>query len=684
VGLALLATALLALLLSHAPAGAADDDPGLTVSIGALSPAVLRDGADVTMTGTVTNNGSRPWTNVQAYLVIPASPFTTRGQIDEAIDNGNAYTGTRVTDLASIAIMGDLQPGQSAAFRIKVPYGSLGISGAEGVYPVGVQILGTDDEGERSADAIARATTFLPLVAADREPVATSVVWPFLMPDHRRADGTYADSASLLADVSAGGRLRNYLDLASSLPLRSTTVVIDPALLVGVDDLATGRHVRDEVDLDDAQRAEVEDFLQDLLALARRQSCWVLGYDRPDVLALAENADIAEPLREAIDAATDSALTQFQLSGRRVSWPSRDGVTAGLLRSLRGDGDSPVIVSSSALPQWDRRDGSLVQLETPSGPLPLLVNDTLDAEVPGRLSVVALRQRILSVAALATLQRAIDPKSRADAVTVVDPAWDPGTGWAQAKLPEAFAAGFTAPASLDDLLTRSIGTYDGTVVKSAKAVPLSRGQLQAAAEVVKRGAVLSSIIPESDAVDVARDREVAGLLGIRWRQDPRAGLALARSRAAEADAELERISVEGPPSVTLSSSEGAFPLTITNGTDKPIRVGLSLASSNPALSIPDVDPVDIAADERRTITVNVDLGRQKTTTLTARLSSAEGETLGEPAVFNVRSSRVGVVLWVAMGLAGLLVLAALLRRFRRRRTAMTSDPLDPTGLDDDD
>ncbi len=34
----------------------------------------------------------------------------------------------------------------------------------------------------------------------------------------------------------------------------------------------------------------------------------------------------------------------------------------------------------------------------------------------------------------------------------------------------------------------------------------------------------------------------------------------------------------------------------------------------------------------------------------------------------MRSSKIGVVLWAAMGLAGLLVLAALVRRFSRRRT----------------
>ena len=111
-------------------------------------------------------------------------------------------------------------------------------------------------------------------------------------------------------------------------------------------------------------------------------------------------------------------------------------------------------------------------------------------------------------------------------------------------------------------------------------------------------------------------------------------------------------------------------------------MGVSLDSSNPALSVPDVKPVDIGAGERRTLTVGIDLGRQNTTSLTARLKSTDGKAIGQPDEFNVRSSKIGAVLWVAMGLAALLVLAALVRRFSRRRssTRVASERL----ADDDD
>ena len=674
----MLATILVALLapgLTAVPARAADSGPHLTVTINSLSPSRLRTGATVTMTGTVTNRDDHAWRKVQAYLVIPGSPFTTRAQIGEAINNGAAYTGVRVIDQGLFDDMGNLAPGQTLNFRVKVPYDKLGISGAQGVYPVGIQILGTDTDGQRSGDAIARATTFLPLIASGQKAVPASILWPFLMPDYRGADGNYHDPRATLADISAGGQLRNLLDLAMSVPQRSSTALIDPALLVGVDDLIHKRHLPKSVDITDSQVSEARTFLKDLLTFARTGSCWVLGFDRPDMLALADNADLRRPLTAAVDRATTAALTKFQLSGRQVSWPTKDGVTTGLLSTLRGDGDNPVIVTSSALPGWQRRLGSIVRYTTTGGPEPLLVTDSLDVGVPGEASVVTLRQRILSEAALAVLQRAIDPKSRADAVTMVDPLWDPGSGASAGELASAFDASFVSGSSLEDLMTTSLATYQGRVPATAKARTVTRTQLEAAAALLTAGSTLTSIMPATAGADAGYARDAAEVLGVRWRQHSQTGVAIARSRARAAGADLSKIKIEAPPSVTLSSSSGAFPLTITNGTKHDIRIGVTLDSSNPSLTIPKVKPVAIGAGERHTVTVKVDLHDQNATYLTASLTSGNGETIGDTKTFKVRSSKVGAVLWVAMGLTVTLVLVALFRRFRRQRSRIVSERL---------
>jgi len=670
----------LSVLAGAAPAVAADDDPSLTVTIGTLEPSVLVPGRDVVMTGTVTNAGDQTWGTVQAYLVIPASPFTTRRQIDDATAGGDAYTGERVIETGSFDEIGDVAPGETVPFRVEVPYEQLGITGAEGVYPVGVQILATDADGNRSPSAVAQATTFLPLVSSAQERVPSSIVWPFLMPDRRGAGGDYTDPATLLGAIGPGGRLRHLLDLAASTPAAGATVVLDPALLVGVDDLANGRRLSSQDEPTDEQKAAASVFLTDLLDFARSRSPWILDFDRPDVLALSDNPDLRGPLQDAVDRVTDTALTTYQLSGRRVAWPTRDGVTRGLLGDLRGVGDSPVIVTPRSLPDWERRLGSVVQYQTPRGPVPLLVDDVKDGDTPGDESAVTLRQRLLTEATLSAFDRAGDADSRADAVVLVDPQWDPGADWAAGDLASAFAAPFVQPTGLDSVLTGSLATYEGRVPAKAKARPIGRAQLAAASEIVATGRTLSSIIEQNDGFDASLARNATEALAVRWRLDRSAGLSIATARARSAGAELDKISIEAPPSVTLSSSKGGFPLTIRNDTDEAIRIGVDLDSSNPALAIPAVESVAVAAGERRTLTVQIDLGTQRTTYLTAHLMTSGGQEVGGATTFQVRSSSISTVLWIAMGAAAVFVLIALARRFHRRRTG--GSPV--SAADDDD
>ena len=671
----------LALLPSTAPAA---EEPDLDVRITALSPNNLGGSSAVTMAGTVTNNDDHVWADAQAYLVIPAAPFTTRTQVDEAIDTGGAYTGERVVDLKSIDEIGDLSPGSTTRFEVRVPRQRLGITGDDGIYPVGVQILGTDTDGTRDTSAIGRATTFLPLVSGSRpDAVSAGLVWPFVMPDRRKPDGDYADPQGLLGLVSTGGRLRNQLDLASATRVSASTVIIDPALLVGLDDVSRGRHLPDGVTVSRASRQSAERFLDDVVGLARRDAAWVLGYDRPDLLGITQSTSAGQ-LTEVLDRATSTTLARFQLTGRGISWPTQDGVTAPLLSALRGTGDKPVLVQREDLPGWERRDGSLVQYPARSGPMPLLVNDALDTGVPGQTTTVTLRQRMLSEAALASLQSGADPESRADALAIIDPRWDPGRVSGPTPLDEVFDAPYVEGLGLEDMMNRPLTRYNGTVPRTAKASPIGAEQIAAAADAATTSGLIGRITPDSTDIEADHARNVAQVLGVRWRDHRTEGLAAARAAAARVDRDLARLSIEGPDAVTLSSSEGSFPVTISNDTDHPVRVGVQIESSNPSFGVPDSDPVDIGAGERHTLTVAIDMSRQSSATLTARMITPDGEPFGLPAVFNVRSSRVGAALWAAIGLAAAFVVIALARRFRGHAQPRESTRVQPFDGDVDD
>jgi hypothetical protein len=102
-----------------APAQAAVD-PDVAVRITGVSPTELRDGATVTLTGTITNRGKERWTKAQAYLVIARTPFTTRQQVSDAVESQASYTGERVVELDSIDEVGTLAPGDRVNLEVDV------------------------------------------------------------------------------------------------------------------------------------------------------------------------------------------------------------------------------------------------------------------------------------------------------------------------------------------------------------------------------------------------------------------------------------------------------------------------------------------------------------------------------------------------------------------------------------
>jgi hypothetical protein len=676
----LVGTSLGAGALAPTPAGAATD-PDVSVRITGVSPTTLSDGATVTLSGFITNSGEQRWTKAQAYLVIAPSPFTTRQQVSDAVQSESSYTGERVVELDSIDEVGTLAPGTTRPFRVRVPYEQLRITGAEGVYPVGVQVLATAEDGTRDTTAIARATTFLPRLERRTPTVPGGLVWPFVLPDLVGPDGRYLDPGDLVERVSPEGQLRNLLDQALDSPAAGTTVLVDPALLVALDDVVEGRRLPEGFEVTEAQKQAARTFVAQLTGLSRRVATWTLGYARPDVLAIESSAD-ADLLEDTVDRATSDALEQLQITGRRVTWPTRTGVSERLVERVRDGGESPVLVTRAAVPDWEPRLGSVVTRRTDSGPVPLFVNAGLDAGVPGATTIATLRQRLLGEAALASLERRADDRSKADAVVLVDPTWDPGTA-----RPGAFTTALQAPfvrsTDLEELIASSPATYTGSMPRRASAKPIGGAQLAAVESLQRTNRVLESLVVDGQDAAVRGDRTVAELLSVAWRDDRGVGLASARARARSAESALNGLRVEGPPAITLSSAEGSFPLTLSNDTDEAIRVGVRITSSNPALSVPDVDPVEVAAGERRTLTVTVDVGEQTSSTLTAQLVTAEGTPVGESDSFNVRSSRVGAALWVLMGAAGLFVLFALTRRFVRGRGSRSDgEPVRRGELDD--
>ena len=628
-----------------APASAADES-SLRTTLTSVSPSVLGERSTVTLSGEVTNAGDTPWTDVQAYLVIPSQPQTDAEGLRTSIRSNPGYAGPRVIDIGSFDEVGDLAPGATRDFTVRVAAGDLPIAATDGVYPVGVQILATDDQGARSNDSVSRAVTLLPRMTGDHAAAPATVVWPFLMPVARDGRGNLVDADALLASVGPGGQLRNLLDAATAQTAAARGVVVDPALVMAVDDLADAEPV-------------AATFRDDLIALGSQPSARTLDFDRADVLALSQDGTRGARLLDVSDDATSSAIERFGLSANRVSWPTAGDATGGLLSTLAAGTDRQVILDSTDLPDWEATLGPALTVDTPNGSQEVLVDDDITAGLPGTETSVTLRQRMLASAALASLARDDDDSSRAAALSVVDPSWDPGPDGGVTPVPDV---GFVDPTPLDEI---TAAPFSGEVDGATETQVIPRRLTEAVARALDESQLLTAAANDGRAVDAARARSVASLLGVRWRTTADTGISIAQSLASQFREDLAAITVMGPSSVTLSSSQGAFPLTISNGSSESVSVGVRLSSSNPALQLPEQAPVEIAAGERLTLTVDLDLAQQNATTVTAQLMTPDGEAFGETSEFNVRSSSVGAVLWVTMGAAGLFVLFALTRRFRK-------------------
>lgn len=674
VAVAIALTSVVAVIAPGSPAVAADS-ASLRTTITSVSPTRLEDTSTVTVSGQVTNLGDSAWSDAQAYLVIRPTPLTSRSALAEAVADDPGFAGPRVVDVGLFDEIGDIPSGATRDFTVRVPGDQLPISGADGVYPVGVQILATAADGTRSNESVSRAITLLPHMTGEHAAAPTTVVWSFFMPVGRDASGDLMDVDTLLAAIRTDGRLRQLLDVAMARGEDGRGVIVDPALVLAVDDLAGGGGAPDVSQADQQAAAQ---FRDDLVAISTGPSAWVLDFDRTDVLALVGDSARRRRLFGAVERATESVIQQFGLSAQRVSWPITDGVTRTLLGTLRTRGDDPVIVNSSDLSRWEDTTGSQIDFATSAGDLPLLVNDDITSGIPAPLTGATLRQQTLAAAALASLARDDDPASQAAAVVMVSPFWTPSPDDAIATSSAPWSAPFAAATDLE-----SIGrdrSFTGSVPRTTTNRTLPDALLDAADDAFRDADLLNSAADAGQTSEEDRSRAVAGVLGIRWRTMRKVGTEVAREVAGQVDQDLGAITVMGPTSVTLSSSEGAFPLTITNGSQEAISVGVRLSSSNPALELADQDVVSIGAGERQTVTVDVDLRQQNATTVTAQLITPDGRAFGSTTQFNVRSSRVGAVLWITMAAAGLFVMVALLRRFGRSRS---DRPAMESGLDDD-
>jgi hypothetical protein len=676
------ATATVAGVSARAPS--LSDRTGLSVTIDSIEPAVLTPGTPLRLSGLVRNDSDHLWSDAQVYLEISEQPATTKGELDQFALTGDQNFGTRVAGFdkngrPTFAQIGAVRAGEARPYQLDIPYALLPSAvGAPGVYHVAVAVLATPVNGIRDLDADARTDAIVPLESpshpAPHQTAVTTLI-PLTAPVPRHSDGVFVGDG-LAAEISSGGRLRNLMDFLLEAPPNSVDVVVDPALVTALQKMSDGYQYIDRSADPETQpqsgagQQAAAAWLDDFDTVSVNQHIDLMPWANPDTSGLA-----AARLRGVVDAAVRASL---QFAGDRgltapvVDWQNNGGTTRRGLAAANRAGARIHVVSQDALPQLlplDDYPPALATVDTHSVPLTTTVSRSDVAGVPITRTTTALdfRQQMLSEA----LVRAMGSTAAPTSVIATPFRWNPGVIPTDLNLAGAYGAGFVEPTALSALTIGGPGTtpYVGPVQIPPPHPDIAIGLESAIKRLRGAGRVYTSLLTQGDAAATAFDQQLAEAGSSAWLWQPKRGAAIARQAARAMAAQIRKVTVTGPEFVALSSEKGQFPLTVSNGLDVSVTVNVSVVPRISALRIDPIEPIVLDPGQRRVIEVQTRSTGSGVTSVTARLATTDAHEFGTAWVFDIRATRIGVAIWILLGvLMAALFGGAAIRIIRRVRS----------------
>lgn len=661
----------------------AAEDPAFKVTIDAMTPSVVPNRGAVVLRGRVTNTTDEPWTGLNVHPFLSPSPMRTAAEVElAAASDPEIFIDSRiVTPGAFDDSIDELAPGETARWLVRLPQAVLQdeIDGTEGVYWIGVHVLGANSQG-RDDLADGRARSFIPLIGSGAPVVPTSVVVPVRRSSLRDAEGQVAGEDEWAVELATGGRLANLLSFVERAGAGTLTLLVDPAVLDAVRQLADGNPERDlsptptkdeeppVADDEEVEPGPAQDraaaWLDRFVAAASDHRVLALPYGDLDLAGAARN-------NPGLDARarkqSEDLLDELGIAATPAIAPPSGLLTDEAL-GLFDEGET-VLLSSEALPP------SYADLESP--PTEVTSNErrisVYDAAVasggPGpnpRLDPVSLRQRILAEATV----RAIGEDDRAMVVNLPSD-FDPGA------LDRGFYTGLNLP------FVR-LGTTLGSATDEAPEVgelvyperqlgrELGPGNFAATTALIDSGETLDRLLSANETIGPQVVREALATTSYMLRDDPVSASAGAYAAAAWIDTRLARVRLSAPSFVILSADSGPFAVTVTNGLDEPIRLRI-LARTRDDLVIKAPQSIELEAGKQQSVTLTAQADSIGVHPLRLIATDESGRPLGADEEISVRSNKVGRIIWVIMGAGvGILFLAIAVRLVRRVRGARAS------------
>lgn len=634
------------------------------------------------VSGTVFNDTDDVWGDAQVGMLVSGEPFTSGQEVAAATraDPFDEFVGEQVLETGTFDDIGDIAPGQTRSFAFTVPYEDLGLVGSDGVYWAGAELRATDGDGGRSS--VARTLTFMPLIndAADAPTVDLAMLWPLMAPVPWNGKEFVDDS--LPGQFGADGRLRTLAELGVSAGTEPVTWVLDPAVLEGARTMSRGFTVDGREFADDSEEATAAaDWLAMVRASLGSSVALAVPYGNPDVAALA-HANIRPGVRKAQRAAA-KVLDSLGIARLGLLWPAGGRADRDVLTKAQETSADVALLSRATFA--DPPAGPVVELPVPNpndAPTGARTRPTLvvprdqDRQglraQPGQ-STLQWRQLILANTALRSLY------GRAPQRTVIampSPRWWPDAAWRDAEFFDGLEVPWINRVTASGLTSGAHPTYSGALryPDSARRRELGPPILNKVRRLRRTTRTVNNLLADPDASRGETDRAFGLSSSTAWRADRETGREIASDFVNNNRTLIRGIDLDAPEFVTLSSTSGRFPVSITNGSDEPVTVELAVTARDPRITVEPIGPVTLQRDQRVTVTVLTNSRGVGITTLTARMVTQTGRPFGPVATFQVRTTQIGTLVWVVMGVGAAILFVAAGRRIvvrvRRHRRGL--------------
>ncbi|MFE2673895.1 DUF6049 family protein [Streptomyces hygroscopicus] len=685
----------------------------VSVELASLSPAVIRQGGELRISGRVTNTSARRVGPARIGVRIGAAgAIDTRGGL-AAVPHRTSLTRSDGPEVPGRTVrLAALPTGAERGFRLTVPVPDLDLDGA-GAYALTVSVIRSDGTGTGTGTGTGAGTgtgtggvlglTRTQLSAypdATRlEPLRTTVLWPVVdTPRMEALTLRTPDSVlpvfrddELTAAFGPGGRLRRLVEMGTGQPV---TWVLDPDLIVHARAMAAGyrvartpggSHPREATEGTGGEAAA--EWLAALRKAVRGREVIALPYADPDLVSLARGggAPLAGLLRSASRAGrsvVDRALGIRTRAG--VGWPAGGELDDGIARYAKLLGLGTVLASGAGVTSSGQLvsegatddgavalDGGTTALRYDAAIASLLLAAHPAEGAAGAPARLLLRQRLLAETLTAAREL---PNARRDLVVVPPRRMPLGTarvlltvvaegrkaGWLE---PARFAAALRKPTA-----GRLRGSDGHPPARHASELPPAR--LAAVDRDRRRLRALTKVLSDARVTAASVRAALARSVATGWRGDPAGAASYQRGVSRYLTASITSVRLVPKSTVVVAGGSATIPVTVDNGLQQDLTgVELRVLSSRPERLDARERAVPVRASRAvsRTVRVRVKAYANGPVRLTAQLyTTADGRPWGAPMTFraDVRSVPSGAVIFVLGGTALIVLTAA----FRLRRT----------------